>query len=262
MNNFNGKNNNLLNQNNINNFNNNNLNNFVQDYSSLIFIEEVEQYTMPLPRSFSVIFRECVFHNGAPVIIHIEIGDKVSKLIKKFEVDAGMTTKNNNFEYIFNAKPLDREMTVEEAGLTQDSYILCVEKKKENKKDNKNQKEEIKNDSNTSNNPQKRVIDKAMIDKWVLMEKKTINNHNQINNSNNIIIFFEITRINKRYALKISAPIYAKVKNVVEKVIQYLESIKFKSESFIFQNHFLNNKTEETLLEFGIKNGDLIINYY
>ena len=90
--------------------------------------------------------------------------------------------------------------------------------------------------------------------------KKTFNNHNQINNSNNIILFFEIIQKNKRCTLKISAPIYAKVKNVVEKVIQHLESINFKSELFIFQNHFLNKQTEETLLECGIKNGERIIN--
>lgn len=119
MNNFNGNNNNILNQNIIINFNNNNLNNFVQDFSSLIFIEEAEQYTMPLPRNFSVIFREGRMGGYAPILVYTEIGDKVSELIERFEIHAGFN-KENNLKYIFNAKPLDREMTAGEAGLTQD----------------------------------------------------------------------------------------------------------------------------------------------
>ena len=44
---------------------------------------------------------------------------------------------------------------------------------------------------NISNN--KNAINEELRDKWVLMEKKTFNNQNQINDNNNLIIFFVLS---------------------------------------------------------------------
>ena len=245
-------NNNLPNLNNINNFNINNMNNFSQDYSSFIFIEEDEVYHMPF-QSISVIFRP---QNGPPILIHISIYDKVSEIIKRFEVQSGINKENDKFKYFYNAKPLDEDMTVEEAGIYDEANILCYKQKEGGKNKEERKKKEIK--KNLKNNENKNAKIKKLIDKWVLIDKKIYNNHNQVYN-NNYIIFFELAVKKMRHILKISTPIYAKIKDVIEKVEQYLNSINFEVQFFIFKNAVINLE-EKTLLEYGIRNGDCITN--
>ena len=113
---------------------------------------------------------------------------------------------------------------------------------------------------NISNN--KNAINEELRDKWVLMEKKTFNNQNQINDNNNLIIFFEITvepSHHTRHILKILTPIYAKINSVIEKVKDYLISIKIYPQFFIFQGRILNLEKEKNLFELGIRNGAHII---
>ena len=176
-------------------------------------------------------------------------------MIKRFEVHSGIDKEKDKIKYIYNAKSLDEDMTVEEAGIHEKGNIYCVKVKEGGKNKDERKKKEIK--KNLKNNENKNSKNEKLIDKWVLIDKKTYNNHNQVYNIN-YIIFFELTVKRIRHILKISTPIYAKIKDVIKKVKQYFNSIGFKAQIFIFKNTEIN-KVEKTLLEYGIRNGDYII---
>lgn len=131
-------NNNLPNLNNINNFNINNMNNFSQDYSSFIFIIEDEIYYMPLPSNISVFFRPS--GEGAHILIYTNIHDKISEMIESFRRASGINKKNDKYKYIYNAKSLNEDMTVEEAGIHENSYIFYVKIKEEKNNNEKKKK--------------------------------------------------------------------------------------------------------------------------
>ena len=76
---------------------------------------------------FVVIFRRA---NGNPIILEVNNEDKISDIIDRYSAISGDNAVSKKF--IFNAKLLPQDLTVEEAGLYLNANIFVVESKKGN----------------------------------------------------------------------------------------------------------------------------------
>ena len=72
--------------------------------------------------------------SSQPVYIDCFPNDIISSIIEKYKNKSNINENGNKFVYIFNAKNLNQNLTVSEAGITNNSSIFVVRTK--NKKDN------------------------------------------------------------------------------------------------------------------------------
>ena len=251
--NMNLNNNNFQNQNNINNFNNNN--NFFQQKNENIVIVEDEIYKKPSPIFIFLYFRCDIINNSHPVMIRANIDEKVSELIRRYELKVQIND-NENFKYIFNEKDLDKNMKVKKAGLVNNSYIFAVPLKEEEKK-------EINNELNSFNNSNKNDISDEPERDWALIDIKSSNNGYIFGN---IIVFIDITIKTTRHILTISTPKGEKFKHFFEVIMKYLNLYFVPYTNnwifnwiFIFNNNRINPNERKTLLEYEIKDLDHLI---
>ena len=109
--------NNYMTNNNMNNMMNNmmNLNDMM---SPMINMEMMNENELPsIKDNINVIFRKDV-----PIMINCKLSEKVSEVIKKYR--AKSLDNEKNIRFIFNAKELNQSLSVDEAGLTENSNIF------------------------------------------------------------------------------------------------------------------------------------------
>ena len=121
--------NNYMTNNNMNNMMssmmNNNMNNMMNNMmnlndmmSPMINMEIINENELPsIKDNINVIFRK-----DKPIMINCKLSEKVSEVIKKYR--AKSLDNEKNIRFIFNAKELNQSLSVDEAGLTENSNIF------------------------------------------------------------------------------------------------------------------------------------------
>ena len=118
--------NNMMNNNMMNNYmTNNNMNNMMNNMmnlndmmSPMINMEMMNENELPsIKDNINVIFRK-----DKPIMINCKLSEKVSEVIKKYR--AKSLDNEKNIRFIFNAKELNQSLSVDEAGLTENSNIF------------------------------------------------------------------------------------------------------------------------------------------
>ena len=114
--------NNMMNNNMMNNYMaNNNMNNMMNlnnMMSPMINMEMMNENELPsIKDNINVIFRK-----DKPIMINCKLSEKVSEVIKKYR--AKSLDNEKNIRFIFNAKELNQSLSVDEAGLTENSNIF------------------------------------------------------------------------------------------------------------------------------------------
>ena len=119
-------NNNMIENNMMNNYmTNNNMNNMMNNMmnlndmmSPMINMEMMNENELPsIKDNINVIFRK-----DKPIMINCKLSEKVSEVIKKYR--AKSLDNEKNIRFIFNAKELNQSLSVDEAGLTENSNIF------------------------------------------------------------------------------------------------------------------------------------------
>ena len=77
-----------------------------------------------IPENIAVIFRN---NKDAPIYIKCNINEKMSKVIERYKEKASDFSKT--IKFIFNAKPINPCVTVDEAGICHNGNIFVVETK-------------------------------------------------------------------------------------------------------------------------------------
>ena len=123
--------NNNMNNNNFNvpmfgqNIFNNNINNFQMQQQMMQQHLMAQQLQAQMMNIFNVYFRKYGEIKDNPVVIQCTPDQKVSEIIRKYRI-ATLSIDNPLEKFMFNGKKLNSELTVAEAGITNNSNIFIV----------------------------------------------------------------------------------------------------------------------------------------
>ena len=61
-----------------------------------------------------------------PILVMCDYTEKISEVIKRYCIKAGIDKYHDNFKFVFNAKKINLDLTVAESGITNNSVILVI----------------------------------------------------------------------------------------------------------------------------------------